>query len=42
MSRALDELFSRIDVKKVGQILIDGNDNYTFLDIKVKVKFVVK
>jgi ribonuclease HII len=22
--------------------LIDGNDNYTFLDIKVKVKFVVK
>jgi predicted adenine nucleotide alpha hydrolase (AANH) superfamily ATPase/ribonuclease HII len=42
MQRALDELFLKIKQKDIHSILIDGNDNYSFENVKKKPIYIIK
>lgn len=41
MRRALLELIRKIDKRKIGEVLIDGKDNYEFIELKNKPTYIV-
>jgi ribonuclease HII len=41
MRRALVEILRKVDAKKIEGVEIDGNDNYTFEELKKQPKFIV-
>jgi len=41
MRRALVELLRKIDNDKINSVVVDGNDNYTFDELKKQPLFIV-
>jgi|TARA_Y100001960_G_C14439503_1_gene711777 hypothetical protein len=41
MRRALVELQRKIDIENISTVMIDGNDNYEFEELKKKPIFII-